>query len=180
MDAYALRSHQRSGPRAQEEGHFAEIEVDLRRQRRATTTHDDGVRADSSMETLAGLKPVFDKPFGKVTAGNSAQVTDGAAWLILAIGGRRVDATDCRCWGGSSTANGPAWIPRRWASARCTPWRRCCSATVCDSDDIDYWEINEAFAAQVLACLAAWQDAGFCREELGLRARRSTPLTKHG
>ncbi len=46
--------------------------------------HDDGVRPDSSMEKLATLRPVFDKPLGNVTAGNSAQITDGAAWLILA------------------------------------------------------------------------------------------------
>src|SRR6185312_4004187 len=46
--------------------------------------HDDGVRPDSSMESLAKLKPVFERPWGQVTAGNSSQITDGACWTILA------------------------------------------------------------------------------------------------
>ncbi len=46
--------------------------------------HDDGVRPDSTPESLAKLKPVFERPWGKVTAGNSSQITDGASWVILA------------------------------------------------------------------------------------------------
>ena len=46
--------------------------------------HDDGVRPDSSPEKLAKLKPVFERPWGQVTAGNSSQITDGASWTILA------------------------------------------------------------------------------------------------
>jgi acetyl-CoA C-acetyltransferase len=124
------------------------------------------VRADSTLETLGKLKPVFDKPFGTVTAGNSAQVTDGAAWLILAseIAVSRYQLPvlgqiiDCQ-WAGLDPAQmglGPVHAM--------TPLLR---RHGLGSTDIDYWEINEAFAAQVLACLAAWQDTGFCREELG-------------
>ena len=52
--------------------------------------HDDGVRPDTTVEKLAKLKPVFERPWGKVTAGNSSQITDGASWVILASedGGR--------------------------------------------------------------------------------------------
>src|SRR5258705_3117371 len=46
--------------------------------------HDDGVRPDSTVEKLAELKPAFERPWGKVTAGNSSQITDGASWVILA------------------------------------------------------------------------------------------------
>ena len=46
--------------------------------------HDDGVRPDSTVEKLAKLKPAFERPWGKVTAGNSSQITDGASWVILA------------------------------------------------------------------------------------------------
>src|SRR5262249_61170208 len=46
--------------------------------------HDDGVRPDSTPETLAKLRPVFERPWGQVTAGNSSQITDGASWVILA------------------------------------------------------------------------------------------------
>jgi acetyl-CoA C-acetyltransferase len=114
------------------------------------------------MASLAKLKPVFDKPFGKVTAGNSAQVTDGAAWLILAsedavqryklpVLARLVDSE----WAGLDPAQmglGPvhAMAPLLMRHGY-------------DSGDIDYWEINEAFAAQVLACQAAWSDAEYCR-----------------
>src|SRR5262249_57044068 len=49
--------------------------------------HDDGVRPDSTVDTLAKLKPAFERPWGKVTAGNSSQITDGASWVILASEG---------------------------------------------------------------------------------------------
>jgi acetyl-CoA C-acetyltransferase len=169
MDAFALRSHQRLAAGMQS-GHLGEIEA-LYDKHGNVHDHDDGVRAGSSMEQLAGLKPAFDRPDGKVTAGNSAQITDGAAWVILAsediIGkydlpvlGQLIDSQ----WAGLDPAQmglGPAY-----AMAPIMQRHKL------DSADIDYWEINEAFAAQVLSCLAAWEDAGFCREELG----RDTPF----
>ena len=167
MDRFALRSHQRLDS-ARREGRLGEIEVIYDRSG-GCYDHDDGVRADSSLEKLSNLTPVFDKPYGAVTAGNSAQVTDGAAWLILAsdeavarhalpVLGQIVD---CQ-WAGLDPARmglGPVY-------AMAPLLRR----HELGSADIDYWEINEAFAAQVLACLAAWQDAGFCRDELGCEA----------
>jgi acetyl-CoA C-acetyltransferase len=165
MDSYALRSHQRLG-QAQQNGHLEEIEVIYDHQGNFYDA-DDGLRADSSMDKLAKLKPVFDKPFGKVTAGNSAQITDGAAWLILAseeaikkyelpVLGRIVDSQ----WAGldpSQMGLGPVH-----AMAPILKRNRF------DSGDIDNWEINEAFATQVQACLGAWQDDVFCKQELGL------------
>ena len=82
MDAYAVDSHLRLA-KAQSEGHLKEIEP-LYDSRGNVYQSDDGMRADSTVEKLAKLKPVFDRDFGRVTAGNSAQVTDGAAMLILA------------------------------------------------------------------------------------------------
>ncbi|NNG12058.1 MAG: acetyl-CoA C-acetyltransferase [Halobacteria archaeon] len=170
MDAFALRSHQRldAGHRA---GHLEEIEA-IYDSHGNYYDHDDGLRADTSMEQLAKLKPVFDRPDGNVTAGNSAQVTDGAAWLLLAsedtvahynlpVLGQLIDSQ----WAGLDPAQmglGPAYAMAPVLMRQGF-----------DSPDIDYWEINEAFAAQVLACLAAWQDADFCRTELG----RDTPFT---
>jgi acetyl-CoA C-acetyltransferase len=164
MDRYALRSHTRL-ENARANGRLGEIEVIYDRHG-GCYEQDDGVRADSNLEALAGLKPVFDKPYGSVTAGNSAQVTDGAAWLILAsqeavsryqlpVLGRIVD---CQ-W----AALDPAQMGLGPVYAMAQLLRR----HGLGAGDIDYWEINEAFAAQVLACLVAWQDAGFCREELG-------------
>ena len=165
MDRFALRSHQRL-LQAREQGHLEEM-IPLYDERGEVHFEDTGLRPDSSLESLARLKPVFDRPVGRVTAGNSAQVTDGAACLILAseeavrehrlpVLGRILDSQ----WAGLDPARmglGPVH-----AMAPILVRQRL------DSSDIDYWEINEAFAAQVLACLRAWQDERFCREELGL------------
>lgn len=165
MDDFALRSHQRLAA-AQDAGHLSEVEP-LWDTRGNVYAHDDGLRRDTDMQRLGRLKPVFDKPFGSVTAGNSAQVTDGAALLLLAseqavkrhelpVLGRIVDTQ----WAGLDPAQmglGPVH-----ASTPLLQRQRLAL------ESIDHWEINEAFAAQVLACLAAWRDAEYCRTELGL------------
>lgn len=166
MDSFAVESHQRLA-KAQDAGYLHEVEL-LYDTKGNFYPHDDGLRRDSSMENLAKLKPVFDKPIGKVTAGNSAQVTDGAALLILAsaeavkkyqlpVLGRITDVE----WAGLEPAQmglGPAH-----AMAPILKRHRF------NTEKIDYWEINEAFAAQVLACKAAWLDADYCRTELDSR-----------
>ncbi len=168
MDRYAVRSHQRLA-RAQQEGWFdAEMEILYSADGRFFD-HDDGVRPDTDIDKLARLKPVFDRHFGKVTAGNSAQITDGAALLVLAsedavrrhklpVLGRLIDSQ----WAGldpSQMGLGPVHAV--------TPLLKRHRLGL---HDIDLWEINEAFAAQVLACLAAWNDEEYCSRELGLDA----------
>jgi acetyl-CoA C-acetyltransferase len=169
MDAFSVRSHKRVAA-AQKEGALAagggEVEA-LYDARGNTFTLDDGVRADSSMENLAKLKPFFDRKYGNVTPGNSSQITDGAAWLVLASEsavkkfdlepiGRILDSQ----WAGLDPAQmglGPVHAA--------TPILQRHGLKL---DSLDYWEINEAFAAQVLGCLAAWKDDKYCREQLGL------------
>src|SRR5574339_461748 len=169
MDAYSVRSHQRVA-RAQDEGALAsgggEVEA-LYDAKGNTYPLDDGVRRDASPEGLAKLKPFFDRKYGNVTPGNSSQITDGAAWLILTTEevvrknnlqplGRIVDSE----WAGLDPAHmglGPVHAA--------TPILKRNRLAL---NDVDYWEINEAFAAQVLGCLAAWKDEKYCREELGL------------
>ncbi len=169
MDAFSVRSHQRVVA-AQDGGALAAGggEVEAVYDRDGTVyALDDGVRRDSSLENLAKLKPFFDRKYGNVTPGNSSQITDGAAWLLLASDeavrrhglepiGRIVDSE----WAGLDPAQmglGPVHaatpILKRHGLALNAP---------------DYWEINEAFAAQVLGCLAAWKDDQYCREQLGL------------
>jgi acetyl-CoA C-acetyltransferase len=128
--------------------------------------HDDGVRADNSIAHLAKLKPAFERPFGQVTAGNSSQITDGACWAVLASeeAMRRhglkplARIVDCAWSALDPTIMGLGPV---LAST-------CCSVTASNASDIGAWELNEAFAAQVLACLNAWQDKDFCRDILGL------------
>lgn len=165
MDAFAMESHKRAAA-AQDAGRLNDV-LPAYGYNGQYFVDDDGVRRDTTMEKLATLKPFFDKKFGSVTAGNSSQVTDGATFLLLAskeavqkyklpVLARIVDTQ----WAGLDPAVmglGPVYattaLLKRYNLNR---------------SDIDYWELNEAFAAQVLGCLAAWEDEKFCREELGL------------
>ena len=164
MDEFALASHQKLA-QAVADNNLTEISPIITN-KGLVFEHDNGLRADSSLISLAKLRPVFDRQ-GLVSAGNSAQVTDGAAWLLLAsedavkeynlpILGQIVDTQ----WSGldpSQMGLGPAHaVP---------PLLHRHDLSL---EDIDYWEINEAFAVQVQACLAAWQDEDFCRNELHL------------
>lgn len=165
MDGFALRSHQRLAA-ARQAGHLDEIEV-IYDHRGGYYDADDGLRADSSLEKLARLKPVFDRPFGKVTAGNSAQITDGAAWLILA-GEEAVKRYELPVLGRVVDSQWAGVDPGQMGLGPVHAMAPLMLRNNFDSNDIDYWEINEAFATQVQACLSAWQDDDYCRTELGL------------
>jgi acetyl-CoA C-acetyltransferase len=165
-DRYAVESHHRLAA-AQESGALNnEVEAAFDRDGNCYD-RDDGVRPDSSMEKLASLSPAFEKPFGKVTAGNSSQITDGASWVVLAsekavkkhkltpkakVVDSEWSALDPSIMGLGPVLCATAMLKRHQLQR----------------EQIDLWEINEAFAAQVLACLAAWRDERFCRELLGL------------
>lgn len=165
MDEYAVQSHHRLS-NAQDNNHLSEVET-IYDTNGHFYDHDDGVRRDSDIQGLAKLKPVFDRPFGNVTAGNSAQITDGASVLLLASEKalKEHDLTpmakivDCQ-WAGLE----PAQMGLGPVHAISPILQR----NNFGLNDIDYFEINEAFAAQVLACRAAWQDETYCKEELNL------------
>lgn len=166
MDKFALESHQFAAY-AQDEHRFQNEVLPAFANTGDFYEADDGIRRDSSMEKLATLKPFFDKKFGSVTAGNSSQVSDGAALLLLAskeavekytlpVLARIVDIT----WAGVDPAEmglGPVYATNQLLKKQHLLM-----------DNIDYWEINEAFAAQVLGCVAAWEDEAYCQKNLGL------------
>ncbi len=165
MDEYAMASHHRLAAAAKA-GYLEEIEV-LYDGKGKYYDHDDGVRPDSTLESLGKLRPAFDRKYGKVTAGNSAQITDGASWLLLAsedavneynlpVLASIVDTQ----WAGLD----PAVMGMGPVHAM-TPIMQRHQLSI---DDIDYWEINEAFATQVLGCIKAWQQDDYCRENLNL------------
>lgn len=166
MDAFSVESHRRLA-HAHDQGWLGEIEP-LYAPDGTVHDHDDGVRRDSDTARLAKLKAAFDRPFGLVTAGNSAQVSDGAALLLLASGeavrkyrlpllGRVVDCA----WAGVA--------PEQMGLGPVHAMAPLLLRQGLQSADIDYWEINEAFAAQVLACQKAWDSNDYAREELGMK-----------
>lgn len=165
-DEYAVSSHRRLA-RAQEEGWLEREVVPAIAPDGALFRNDDGVRSDTSTEALAKLKPAFESPFGQVTPGNSSQVTDGASWVILAsedaveqyglepkavLVDSHWSALDPQIMGLGPVLSSTALLRRHKAGL----------------NDIDLWEINEAFAAQVLACIEAWDDPEFCKVALGM------------
>lgn len=164
MDTWASRSHVRATG-ARRAGAFCEIVPLVDRSGRIHAV-DDGVREDSTTEGLAKLRPVFDKPWGNVTAGNSSQVTDGAALLILASA-RAVEKWQLEPLGRIVDAQWSALDPAVMGLGPVHAATPILQRQGLALNDPDLWEINEAFAAQVLGCLAAWNDADWCRQELG-------------
>ena len=169
QDAFALESHRKAAI-AQEEGFYDDLVVEYRGLRK-----DNNVRPDSSMEQLAKLRPVFDRSAsGTMTAGNSTPLTDGASAVLLAseewardrglpilayLTYSRVAAVDFVNQEGLLMA--PAYAVSNMLN----------DASL-SLQEFDFYEIHEAFAAQTLATLKAWESESFCSTRLG----RSAPL----
>ncbi len=166
MDAYSVESHRRLA-HAHDKGSLDEIEIIYDKNGNYYGT-DQGLHRQINTKILGRFKTGFDRGVGKVTAGNSSQIMDGACLLILA-GKEAVEKyalpvlgkiTDCK-WAAldpSEMGLGPAHaVPKLLKANRLKP------------GDIEYWEINEAFAAQVLACLSAWENKDYCRDVLGMK-----------
>lgn len=170
QDEIAFESHRRAAA-AWQAGFFDDLVVPFE-----GLARDDNVRADSTREKLAKLRPSFDRSSaGTLTAGNSTPLTDGASAVLLAseewarARGLPVQAwlTFGKAWavdfvgGAEGLLMAPAYtVPAMLADAKLS------------LADFDFFEIHEAFAAQVLCTLAAWESAEWCREKLG----RDTPL----
>ena len=179
QDAFALRSHKLAAA-AWNEGRMAgEVcPVPIPPRFEETAERDNGIRENQTPEALAKLKPLFDRRYGTVTAGNSSQITDGATALVLASG-ERARALGLPVMGKI----------RSWGFAGCDPermglgpvlaspiaLRRAGGLTMARMERV---EINEAFAAQVLACLKAFDSRSFCEDNLGTAAVGAPPLDR--
>lgn len=165
QDALALASHLNAA-RAYDEGFFEDIVVPFQ-----GVTEDNNMRRDSSLEKLAKLKPVFDRSAtGTMTAGNSTPLTDGAAAVLLAseqwAQQRGLPVQAYLSYAKSAAVDFVKDEGLLMAPAYAVP------AMLRDAglglQDFDFYEIHEAFAAQTLATLKAWESAEFCRDRLGL------------
>jgi acetyl-CoA C-acetyltransferase/acetyl-CoA acyltransferase len=171
QDRFALQSHQRA---VAARGRLAEeIAPVYPRGGRVTAavTDDNGVREGQTLEALTKLRPLFDRYGGTVTAGNASQITDGAAALLVMSEaalrrtglkplGRLVDYAYAGC------------EPARMGLGPLYAIARAETRAGLGLPDADLIEINEAFAAQVLACRAASESLEFARDHLG----RDRPL----
>jgi acetyl-CoA acyltransferase len=168
QDRWALRSHQLAAAGTADGRLTAEITpVFLPPDYHEVVDRDNGIREDSSLEQLAALRPVFDRKYGSVTAGNSSPLTDGASAVVVMSEERaRAEGREplgfIRSWAYAALApsdqllQGPAFaVPAALDRAGLT------------MGDIELWEMHEAFAAQVLSNLQ-WLDSDrFARERLG-------------
>ena len=110
---------------------------------------------------------MFDKAYGNVTAGNSSQITDGAAMLILASA-QAVDKFNLTPLGAIVDSQWSALDPAEMGLGPVHAITPMLTRNHLSLQELDCVEINEAFAAQALGCLAAWESAAYCREKLGL------------
>ncbi|MDY0064848.1 MAG: acetyl-CoA C-acetyltransferase [Steroidobacteraceae bacterium] len=163
QDQLALESHRKAAA-AWDEGFYDDLVVDF-----AGLKQDDNIRRDTTLEKLAALKPAFAAN-GVLTAGNSTPMTDGASCVLLASekwaqerGAPVLAYLSYGKYGAVDYVNkegllmAPAYtVPRMLADAGLK------------LQDFDFYEIHEAFEAQVLCTLKAWESAQFCRERLGL------------
>lgn len=163
QDAFALESHQRAI--AAREKLEQEICPIYPPSTKAVMTNDNGPRKEQTMEALAKLKPVFDRKNGTVTAGNASQITDGAVALLVMSEMKAAEL-----------GMTPLGVLTGYAYAGCDPQRMGLGPvyaiaeaerrTGITLDHADIVEINEAFAAQVIACLACLKSDDFAQKHL--------------
>ncbi|AUT68609.1 MULTISPECIES: acetyl-CoA C-acetyltransferase [Paraburkholderia] len=138
---------------------------------------DNNLRSDLTLDKLATLKPVFDRDAGTMTAGNSTPLTDGASAVLLAseewAAARGLPVLAWLTWHETAAVD---FFEKKegllMAPAHAVP--RMLKRAGLTLQDFDFYEIHEAFAAQVLCTLAAWQDDEYCRTQLGLEGALGT------
>jgi acetyl-CoA acyltransferase len=149
QDAFALRSH-RLAAEAWESGIYAPEIVQVPG---AELARDEGIRADTSLEKLGGLRALFAAD-GTVTAGNSSSINDGASAVLLGAEGALDAEPMARITGRGVFGNDPDLF----GIAPVEAVRRALARAGRTFDDVDVLELNEAFASQSLACLQLWPE----------------------
>jgi len=168
MDDYAFHSHARLA-KAIDEGVMDDELSPIVNSKGEVIKYDTGLRRDCSPNKLSKLKAVFDRKYGSITAGNSAQVSDGACMLIMA-NRKMVDKYHLQPLGKIIDCQWQALSPAEMGLGPAHAISSLLKKRHLKLDQIDYWEINEAFAAQVIACVRALNDKDYCRQKLNLRS----------
>jgi len=173
QDAWALRSHEYAAAGTADGRLGAEMApVYAPPDYEAVATSDNGIREDTSLEKLTQLRPVFDRKYGSVTAGNASPLTDGGSAVVLMNADRA-----------SAEGIEPMGYVRSWAWAALDPGGQLLQGPAYAAPlaldraglsmrDIGLMEMHEAFAAQVLSNLQAFSSQSFAEKELG----RSEPI----
>jgi acetyl-CoA C-acetyltransferase len=164
-DEYSLRSHKNS-TKYEKEIHSKQI-TSIYSSDGSFFNRDDGIRPNLEINNLKKLKPVFDRPDGTVTAGNSSQVTDGACLFVLASE-KAVNNFNLEPMGAIIDENWAGLSPAEMGLGPIHAFLPIIKRNKIDKSSIDIWEINEAFAAQVLACQAALNNKNYCQTHLDL------------
>ena len=166
MDGFAVASHLRLAE-AQDNKYLDEIEP-IYDAKGNVFEFDDGVRADSSIPALAKLKPYFDRKYGMVTPGNSAQITDGAAMLILASA-KAVKKYNLPILATIKDSQWAGLDPAEMGLGPAYAMAPIMTRNKLAISDVDYWEINEAFAGQVLGVVESLKQDDYCKNKLALK-----------
>jgi len=167
QDRLAMESHQKAA-RAFDEGVFDELVMPW-----GGVCRDNNIRADSTMEKLGSLRTVFSRDAdATLTAGNSTPLTDGAAAVLLASEDwARANDLPVQAYITASRTSAVDFVnDEGLLMAPTVAVSEMLQRTGLALQDFDYYEIHEAFAAQVLCTLAAWESEEYCRERLGLDA----------
>ena len=167
QDAFSVQSHEKA-QKAKESGRFAleSMAVVYDEKEGKFLDFDDGIRESQSLEKLARLKPFFDRKNGTVTAGNSSQITDAAAGVIL-MSESEAKKRGLEPLGYLSDHAYAGLDPKRMGLGPVFATHKLFQQTGLGMDDIEIVEINEAFAAQVIACEKAFASEAFAKAHLG-------------
>ena len=167
QDTFALESHQKAERAWEESKYDAEVFTVFGPPEGKATDKDNGPRPGQSMQALARLRPYFDRTEGTVTVGNSCPITDGAVALLM-MSEEQAIVRGMKIMGRLISSSVAGLDPSRMGLGPAYAAPAAIEAAGMTSKDMDLWEMNEAFAAQVIACQRALDSREFCQRELGL------------
>jgi acetyl-CoA C-acetyltransferase len=166
IDHYSMQSHQRA-TKFKEEIHTPQVHS-IFDEKGKFYANDDGVRPDIKIEKLEKLRAVFDYPDGKITAGNSSQISDGSSILILASE-KAIKKYNLEPIAIIKDIQWAGLNPSEMGLGPIHAMSSIINRNKIKKTNIDAWEINEAFAAQVLGCQSALNSSEYCSKKLNLQ-----------